>query len=334
MRRKQRRAVLLILTGLLMFALVWASLLFMPKSNAGYRLKVPAGYGISGVSRILTSNDVIYSRWVFVGTAYMLGMGDKIHRGNYRLPRSVSSWQILQRLRNGKPDSINVQIIEGSTFAQMRRIVDTTPDIEHLTRGWTDAQILKQVADDTHYAHAEGLFFPATYDISSDSSDLSLYQQAYKAMQKHLQAAWEERRSNLPYQSDYEMLIMASLIEKETGHAEDRSNVAAVFVNRLNQHMRLQTDPSVIYGMGSRYKGKIGKADLRRDTPYNTYTRAGLPPSPIALPGKAALEAAAHPASNDYLYFVARNDGSGRSQFSHSLNEHNAAVRQYILKKP
>ncbi|WP_239424243.1 endolytic transglycosylase MltG [Snodgrassella communis] len=333
MQRQQRHAVLLVFTFLLILALTWAVLLFLPKSNAGYRLKVPAGYGISGVSRTLAANDMIYNRWVFVGTAYMLGMGDKIHRGNYRLPRSVSSWQILQRLRTGKPDSITVQFIEGSTFAQMRRIVDNIPDIEHTTQDWSDSKLLQKLDTDRHYTHAEGLFFPATYDISSGSSDLSLYQQAYNTMQKHLQATWEERRSDLPYQSAYELLIMASLIEKETGHAEDRGKVAAVFVNRLNLHMRLQTDPSVIYGMGSRYKGKIGKADLRRDTPYNTYTRAGLPPSPIALPSKAALEAAAHPASNDYLYFVARNDGTGRSQFSHSLNEHNAAVRQYILKK-
>jgi UPF0755 protein len=333
MRRRQRQAVLLLFTGLLIFALVWVTLLFLPKSNAGYRLKVPAGYGISGVSRTLAANDVIYSRWVFVGTAHILGMEDKIHRGNYRLPHSVSSWQILQRLRTGKPDSITVQIIEGSTFAQMRKIIDNTPDIEHTTRSWPASKLLQQLGADSNYTQAEGLFFPATYDISSDSSDLSLYKQAYNTMQKHLQAAWKERHSELPYQSAYELLIMASLIEKETGHAEDRSNVAAVFVNRLNRHMRLQTDPSVIYGMGNRYKGKISKADLRRDTPYNTYTRAGLPPSPIALPGKAALEAAAHPASNDYLYFVARNDGTGRSQFSHNLNEHNAAVRQYILKK-
>ncbi|PIT61956.1 aminodeoxychorismate lyase [Snodgrassella alvi] len=333
MQRKKRQTILLILTGLLVFALVWATLLFLPKSNTGYRLKVPAGYGISGVSRNLSANDVIYSRWVFVGTAYMLGMGDKIHRGNYRIPRSVSSWQILQKLRNGKPDSITVQIIEGSTFAQMRRLIDNTPDIEHITKDWSDSKLLQQLNAESNYTQAEGLFFPATYDISSDSSDLSLYQQAFNTMQRHLQAAWEERRSDLPYQSAYDLLIMASLIEKETGHAEDRNNVAAVFVNRLNQHMRLQTDPTVIYGMGSRYKGKIGKADLRRDTPYNTYTRSGLPPTPIALPGKAALEAAAHPASNNYLYFVARNDGTGRSQFSHNLNEHNAAVRQYILKK-
>ena len=148
-----------------------------------------------------------------------------------------------------------------------------------------------------------------------------------------LHAAWDERQSGLPYQNPYELLIMASLVEKETGHEADRRHVAAVFVNRLNIGMRLQTDPTVIYDMGSRYQGRIRKADLQRDTPYNTYTRTGLTPTPIALPGRAALEAAAHPSAEKYLYFVSKMDGTGLSQFSHNLDEHNAAVRKYILKR-
>ena len=152
-------------------------------------------------------------------------------------------------------------------------------------------------------------------------------------MQSRLKDAWEGRQDGLPYKTPYEMLIMASLIEKETAHEDDRAHVASVFVNRIEAGMRLQTDPTVIYGMGDAYKGKIRKADLRRDTPYNTYTRDGLPPTPIALPGKAALEAAAHPSAEKYLYFVSKMDGTGLSQFSHTLNEHNAAVRKYILKK-
>lgn len=152
-------------------------------------------------------------------------------------------------------------------------------------------------------------------------------------MQRRLNEAWAGRQDGLPYKNPYEMLIMASLIEKETGHEADRDHVASVFVNRLKIGMRLQTDPSVIYGMGAAYKGKIRKADLRRDTPYNTYTRGGLPPTPIALPGKAALDAAAHPSGEKYLYFVSKMDGTGLSQFSHDLTEHNAAVRKYILKK-
>lgn len=334
MPRTKRRVLPYTVIGiLLILAILWSALLFIPRSNQGYRLKIPAGYGISSVSRTLAADRVIFSRWVFVGTAYMLGMSDKIHRGNYRLSASLSSWDILQRLRKGKPDSITIQIIEGTTFAQIRKIVNSAQDIEHTTRDWSDEKLLQTIAADTTYTHPEGLFFPATYDISANSSDVYFYQQAYQTMQSHLQNAWNQRQKDLPYKSPYELLIMASLIEKETGHVNDRANVSAVFINRLKINMRLQTDPTVIYGMGKLYKGKISKADLRRDTPYNTYTRTGLPPTPIALPGKAALEAAAHPANNSYLYFVSRNDGSGRSQFSHNLQEHNAAVRQYILKK-
>lgn len=335
MPRTKRQMVPYIVIGILfILVILWSALLFIPRSNQAYRLNVQAGYGISIISRSLATNEIIYSRWVFVGTAYMLGMDDKIHRGIYRLPATVSSWDILQRLRKGKPDSITIQIIEGSTFAQLRKIVNSTADIEHSTREWSDKKLLETINADISQSNGEGLFFPATYDISAERSDLNFYKQAYQNMQNQLQTTWKKRQKDLPYQSPYELLIMASLIEKETGHANDRANVAAVFINRLKINMRLQTDPTVIYGMGSSYKGKIGKADLRRDTPYNTYTRNGLPPTPISLPGKAALEAAAHPANNAYLYFVARNDGSGRSQFSHNLQEHNAAVRQYILKKP
>ena len=152
-------------------------------------------------------------------------------------------------------------------------------------------------------------------------------------MQRELNKAWEAKQANLPYQKPYDLLIMASLVEKETAHEDDRSDVAAVFRNRLAKGMRLQTDPAVIYGMGAAYQGKIRKADLQRDTPYNTYTRTGLPPTPIALPGRAALQAAANPADSDYLYFVSRMDDTGRSQFSRTLDEHNAAVQKYILKK-
>lgn len=152
-------------------------------------------------------------------------------------------------------------------------------------------------------------------------------------MERELKEAWDDRDAALPYNMPYELLIMASLIEKETAHEDDRRDVAAVFRNRLEKNMRLQTDPTVIYGMGSAYTGRIRKADLQRDTPYNTYTRHGLPPTPIALPSKAALEAAASPAKSDYLYFVSRMDNTGKSQFSRTLDEHNQAVRQYILKK-
>lgn len=318
---------------LLLAILAVAAALWLPKNNQGYRLKVAAGQGMSPVSRQLADDGVIYSRHVMLAAAYVLGIHNRLHAGNYRLPRSASTWQILQQLRDGKPDTVTVQIIEGSTFAQMRRLIAQNPDIRHDSRGWSDVELLRRIAPQAPADHPEGLFFPDSYEVDAGSSDLALYRQAYRLMQRQLQAAWDERQSGLPYKTPYELLIMASIIEKETGHPEDRAHVSAVFANRLNIGMRLQTDPTVIYGMGSAYRGRIRKADLQRDTPYNTYTRAGLPPTPIALPGRAALEAAGHPSDAKYLYFVSRMDGSGKSQFSHNLDEHNAAVREFILKR-
>lgn len=312
----------------------WSALLFVPKDNGkGYRVKVEKNQGMASVGRKLADNGVIYSRHVLLGTAYLLGVHNRLHVGAYRLPKKVSAWQILQRLRGGRPDSVTVRIVEGMRFSQMRAIINETDDIEHETRGWSNEKLLKTIDPNALSENPEGLFFPDSYEIDAGSSDLQIYKTAYRMMQRNLQAAWDERQSGLPYKNPYELLIMASLIEKETGHEADRRHVSAVFANRLAIGMRLQTDPSVIYGMGKAYNGRIRKADLRRDTPYNTYTRAGLTPTPIALPGKAALEAAAHPSQEKYLYFVSKMDGTGLSQFSHSLDEHNAAVRKYILKR-
>lgn len=329
----RRRMIVAVTVAVAAVIIVVLFLLFAPKSNRGYRLKVGHGLGMATVSRQLAHDHVVYSRWALLGGAYVMGISNRLHAGNYRLPSKVSVWQILQRLRDGKPDTITLSIIEGSTFAQMRRLINREPDLQHNTVSWSNAVLLQKLGEPLLSVHAEGLFFPANYEVDADSSDLAVYQMACRAMQRHLQTAWDERRSGLPYQTPYELLTVASLIEKETANPADRAHVSAVFANRLNIGMRLQTDPSVIYGMGSRYQGKLRKADLRRDTPYNTYTRKGLPPTPIALPGRAALEAAAHPSAEKYLYFVSRMDGSGLSQFSHNLDEHNAAVREYILKR-
>lgn len=315
-------------------AAVFAALLFVPKDNGrAYRIKIAKNQGISSVGRKLAEDRIVFSRHVLTAAAYVLGVHNRLHTGTYRLPSEVSAWDILQKMRGGRPDSVTVQIIEGSRFSHMRKVIDATPDIGHDTKGWSNEKLMAEVAPDAFGGNPEGQFFPDSYEVDAGSSDLQIYQTAYKAMQRRLNEAWESRQDGLPYKNPYEMLIMASLIEKETGHEADRDHVASVFVNRLKIGMRLQTDPSVIYGMGAAYKGKIRKADLRRDTPYNTYTRGGLPPTPIALPGKAALDAAAHPSGEKYLYFVSKMDGTGLSQFSHDLTEHNAAVRKYILKK-
>ncbi len=253
--------------------------------------------------------------------------------GSYRLPAQLSAWDLVQKLREQRPDTVRVQILEGMRFAQMRRIINQTQNIRHDTLNLSDEALLQKIAPDAPSSNPEGLFFPDSYEIDANASDMQLFELAYKNMQRELQAAWDKRDTSLPYKTPYELLIMASLIEKETAHEEDRRDVAAVFRNRLVIGMRLQTDPTVIYGMGDAYQGKIRRADLQRDTPYNTYTRNGLTPTPIALPSRAALDAAANPSSSKYLYFVSRMDGTGKSQFSHTLDEHNAAVRQYILKK-
>ena len=317
------------------FAGIYAALLFLPKNNGEpYRLTVEKGQGISAVARKLAAEDKIFSRYVLVSAAYAVGAHDKLSGGSYRFPEQVSAWDIIVRLRQHNPDRVTVRIAEGARFSQMRRTVNETQGIRHDTRQLSDAELLAKIASEPVSPNPEGLFFPDSYEISAESSDIQIFQAAYRAMQRELAQAWENRQPNLPYATPYELLTMASLIEKETGHEADRRDVSAVFRNRLQKNMRLQTDPSVIYGMGDAYRGKIRKADLQRDTPYNTYTRNGLPPTPIALPGRAALEAAAQPSDSAYLYFVSKMDDTGRSQFSSTLDEHNAAVKKYILKKP
>lgn len=313
---------------------LYAALLFVPKDNGShYRLTVSKGQGISAVSRKLADEDKIHNRWVLVSAAYLAGTHDKLVSGSYRFPPQVSAWDIVIRLRQHNPDTVRVQIIEGMNFKQMRRVINQTENIRHDTANLSDAELLAQIAPDALSKQPEGLFFPDSYELDAHSSDLQIFQAAYQTMQKELAKAWNGRQTDLPYQNPYELLIMASLIEKETAHEDDREHVSAVFRNRLNLKMRLQTDPTVIYGMGENYTGRIRKADLQRDTPYNTYTRHGLPPTPIALPGRAALQAAANPSDADYLFFVSRMDNTGKSQFSRTLDEHNAAVRKYILKK-
>ncbi|MDK4576966.1 endolytic transglycosylase MltG [Kingella kingae] len=323
----------LLLAMVLLAALPFV-LMFVPKNNGdAYRLVIEKGQGMSAVSQKLAQENQIFSRHVLLLAAYLNGSQHQLMAGSYRLPAQLSAWDLVQKLREQRPDTVRVQILEGMRFAQMRRIINQTQNIRHDTLNLSDEALLQKIAPDAPSSNPEGLFFPDSYEIDANASDIQLFEFAYKNMQRELQAAWDKRDTSLPYKTPYELLIMASLIEKETAHEEDRRDVAAVFRNRLAIGMRLQTDPTVIYGMGDAYQGKIRRADLQRDTPYNTYTRNGLTPTPIALPSRAALDAAANPSSSKYLYFVSRMDGTGKSQFSHTLDEHNAAVRQYILKK-
>lgn len=222
-----------------------------------------------------------------------------------------------------------ILFVEGSTFRQWLRELEQDPDVKHTLAGQSEAQVAALVG--VQGGSLEGWLFPDTYRFSPGSSDLEILRRAHAAMARRLDEAWAARDPDVPLATAYEALILASIVEKETGVAEERPLVASVFANRLRKGMRLQTDPTVIYGMGERYDGNIRKKDLTEDTPWNTYTRDGLPPTPIAMPGEEALHAALHPAHSEFLYFVARGDGS--HEFSRTLEEHNRAVARYQLHR-
>ena len=268
---------------------------------------------------------------LFVWMTRLLGLQSQLKSGNYEFRSGVTPYEVLQKLARGDVNEYVATIIEGWTFHRMRSEIDANPALKHDTAGMTDADLLKAIgAQEAPTGNAEGLFFPDTYLFDKNTSDLDVYRRAYRLMQLRLDEAWTARAPGLPYKSAYDALTMASIVEKETGKASDRSLVAAVFANRLRLGMPLQTDPTVIYGLGDSYAGRLHKRDLQTDTPYNTYTRTGLPPTPISLPGVASLQAALNPAQTNALYFVSRGDGSGLSIFSDTLGDHNKAVDKYI----
>ena len=245
--------------------------------------------------------------------------------GDYEIAQGTTMRGLLDLFASGRIRKLAVTVIEGWNFAQMRSALARQPQLVQLTPEQTPEQLMVLLGHPG--LSPEGLFFPDTYRIDSRTTDLAILKLAYRQMQSLLEEEWAQRAPDLPYKTPYEALIMASIIEKETGLAEERPQIAGVFIRRLRQGMRLQTDPTVIYGMGEQYRGDIRKDDLRRDTPYNTYTRSGLPPTPIALPGRASIHAALHPAEGSSLYFVARGDGG--HVFSTTLKDHQQAVNQY-----
>jgi peptidoglycan lytic transglycosylase G len=293
------------------------------------QLQVGPGSSYHTVARQLATNGVLHERFTFIALGRLQGKAGTVKAGIYELPAGISPLALIQKLARGDVLMAEVTFIEGWTFAQLRAALDASPSMRHDTAGLNDTEILQRLkAPETQ---AEGLFFPDTYRFNTGASDLQVLGRAYQKMHALLQAAWDARGTELPYATPYEALIMASIVEKETGRPEDRRLIAAVFVNRLKRGMRLQTDPSVIYGIGPTFDGNLRKQDLLRDGPYNTYTRAGLPPTPIALAGQASLDAALAPAASAALYFVSRGDGT--SYFSETLEEHNRAVRKYQLKQ-
>jgi UPF0755 protein len=257
--------------------------------------------------------------------ARLQGADTGIKAGSYSVNQGVTARQLLDKLTRGKVTQGDITLIEGWTLRQWRARLDVHPDLLPDSRGLSEAELSRRLG--LEQQSLEGWLFPDTYLFDKQSSSLDLLARAVREMQRRLAEEWAGRAQGLPYRSPYEALIMASIIEKETGREADRDVVAAVFVNRLRIGMPLQTDPTVIYGLGEAFDGNLRKRDLLADTPYNTYTRRGLPPTPIAMPGLASIRAALHPADSSALYFVARGDGS--SQFSNTLDEHNRAVNKY-----
>ena len=288
-------------------------------------VEIPAGAGFRTAVRQLERGGIHARRWEFEALARLLGHSRDIKAGNYFFAQAPRPVELLEKLTRGDVLQAEIRLIEGWTFAQFRAELNASPDLRHDTMGLEDAEVLKRLQ--VSEGHPEGLFFPDTYLFAKGSSDLNVLRRAYRAQQRHLQAEWAARAQNLPYATPYEALIMASIVEKETGRPEERDLVAGVLVNRLRIGMRLQVDPTVIYGLGPAFDGNLKKAHLLEDGPYNTYTRAGLPPTPIAMPGLASLHAALQPAKTDALYYVSRGDGS--SHFSKNITEHNKAVSKY-----
>lgn len=290
-----------------------------------FEFSISQGSSLKAAARQLQQAGVLANDWRFVWLARVLGKTTQVKAGNYELESAPTPFELLDMITRGRVTQSEVSIIEGWTFNQLRDSLNLNSDIRHDSSVLSEAEILRRIGATED--HAEGLFFPDTYYFARGSGDMDLLSRAYQAMQKHLLKSWQTREPGLPLASPYQALTLASIVEKETGQAKDRSMIAGVFINRLRKGMLLQTDPTVIYGMGEKFDGNLRKRDLQADTSYNTYTRAGLPPTPIALPGLAALQAALHPAQTDALYFVARGDGS--SEFSATLAQHNRAVNHY-----
>lgn len=289
---------------------------------------VKAGSTLRTTSRQIEAAGVGLSAWQFTLLGRILGKATGIKAGSYEVKQGITALQLLEKLTRGDVTQTDIVLQEGWTFRQMRAALDAHAHIRHDTGGLSEREIMEKLGED---GPAEGRFFPDTYLFAKGSSDLDILKRSFQQMEKVLRAEWSSREAGLPYASPYEALIMASIVEKETGQANERAQIASVFLNRLTRGMMLQTDPTVIYGLGEQFDGNLRKRDLLADGPYNTYTRAGLPPTPIAMPGLASIQAALHPARTDMLYFVAR--GNGSSQFSRTLEEHNRAVAKYQLRK-
>lgn len=292
-------------------------------------INIKKGMSFNGLIGELKEKNVPINELYLKLYARHSGLGRQIKAGEYRIEQQTTPIQMMAILTSGRSITYNFTIVEGSNYKQLLASIAANKYIENDVKGLSLEQLLKKV--DAKHEHPEGLFLAETYNFEKNSTASALLERAHKMLLKQLDQQWQARNTTLPYKSAYEALIMASIVEKETARADERPVIAGVFVRRLNKRMRLQTDPTVIYGMGDAYQGNIRRSDLRKPTPYNTYTIPALPPTPIAMVGPDAIIAALNPANGKSLYFVAKGDGS--HYFSASLREHNNAVRKYQLSR-
>jgi UPF0755 protein len=332
-----RRALSLLLVLALLAAmalLAWRGLAWEMDQPAAasspVRIAVAPGASLRGTLLAIQQQGALRHARLVELYLRLHGPTPRLQSGTYEVPPHSSAREVLDQLINGRVVLESVTVVEGWTFAQMRAALDAHPAVAHQLRGLSAQQLMQELGHEGEAA--EGRFFPDTYRFAAGTSDRRILERAYERMQAELEDDWNQRAPDLPLANADEALILASIIEKETGREDERPRVAAVFVNRLRQGMRLQSDPTVIYGLGESYDGHIHSRDLESDTPYNSYTRTGLPPSPIALPGAAALRATLHPADSDALYFVATGNGDGSHHFSATLAEHDVALRAYLRK--
>ncbi len=327
--------IVLVLSLLGGFVIGWFTLQLVDFKNSPISLDqervfvIAPGSSLNKIARAMQVEGLIDQPRYLTLLGRWYGHAEKLKVGEFLLSPGMTPLQVLDKMVAGEVLQYSLTVVEGWSFNQMMQAINNNEKLKHTLKGLSSELIMQQLGRPDE--HPEGRFLPETYLFTAGMTDLDFLKRAHKAMEQALQQAWQQRDEGLPYQSAYEALIMASIIEKETAVPAERAQIAGVFVRRLEKHMRLQTDPTVIYGMGDSYDGNIRRRDLRRDTAYNTYTRHGLTPTPIALPGVDAIYAALHPAKGDSLYFVARGDGS--HYFSASLEEHINAVRKYQLKR-
>ena len=318
-------ALIALVLAALAVAWWWATQRPLPLPQAPYAIAVRTGATLRAVARELTASGVLPAEWTLVALGRIERVDRSIKAGNYEIPAGTTLAELLAKLTQGDVTQTSITIVEGWTVRDLKQALRADGEIAKIIVDLPDAELMRSIgaADQS----PEGWFFPDTYFFATGATDASILARAYRTMQQRLNAAWAARAPDLPFTSPYEALIMASIVEKETGRLADRSLIASVLVNRLRQGMRLQADPTVIYAIGDKFDGNLTKRDLDGDSAYNTYTRDGLPPTPIALPSQAALDAVVDPPASPYLYFVARGDGT--SEFSATLNEHNRAVAKY-----